>query len=656
MRSNIFQDRTSPAWSDIWIWIAIFIGIAVRFDYLLASNWQLDSDEAIVGLMAKHVADGEPLPVFYYGQHYMGSLEPFLVSLYYRLFGFGIFGLKIVPLIFAVGLIPLAYLIAKELYGKQAGRIAALLMAFPPSALIVWSTKARGGFAEVLFIAALALWLQLREMKSQDRSLLSQTAIWSLLGFGWWVNNQIIFFLVPFAIVAGLSMLRDMLDGAFKDAIARGGVITLAFAVGGMFFWIYNAANDFITFQTLGGVHSDTTVESHIQGLFSQALPIIMGGKRLWETTDVFPAATAIVYSLYGIVIFLYLAANLRASFWGKLLLPLILVSTATIFTLSSFGHLVEAPRYLLPLYVPLIPMTAIALSELSRVSKIVAYGFTVTFLAVNTASHYWNGRGVMKEPFVYKQTRVSVDHKGLIDFLEQHQIKEVRTNYWIGYRLAFETNEEVTFRMFREPYQVRIPSYEDRFDVDSALVPLVLVPSQVAEARRGLKALGYTFDEALVSNYHVLFNIKRSFSYGEPLAPETFSVTASHNQIMVKGLYDGDESTRWGSAHPQMPSMYLKVSFEKPTVVAGLRYEVGEWRFDYPRRLRITALGEDGVIREILSPRRYEAISFVADRNMLLSFPPIRVKELRFEQEGSDPIFDWSIAELEILGPAKPK
>jgi hypothetical protein len=34
----------------------------------------LNSDEAVVGLMARHILDGKR-PVFYYGQAYMGSLD-----------------------------------------------------------------------------------------------------------------------------------------------------------------------------------------------------------------------------------------------------------------------------------------------------------------------------------------------------------------------------------------------------------------------------------------------------------------------------------------------------------------------------------------------------------------------------------------------------
>jgi len=52
----------------------------IRLDFMGASQWSIDSDEAIVGLMGKHILEGRGIPTFYYGQHYMGSLEAILAS------------------------------------------------------------------------------------------------------------------------------------------------------------------------------------------------------------------------------------------------------------------------------------------------------------------------------------------------------------------------------------------------------------------------------------------------------------------------------------------------------------------------------------------------------------------------------------------------
>ena len=75
---------------------------AVRLQLILLTNSVIDSDEGIVGLMAKHITEGKPWPVFYYGQNYMGSLEAILAAFSFTLLGRSNFTLKLVPLVFSL--------------------------------------------------------------------------------------------------------------------------------------------------------------------------------------------------------------------------------------------------------------------------------------------------------------------------------------------------------------------------------------------------------------------------------------------------------------------------------------------------------------------------------------------------------------------------
>jgi len=71
----------------VFLTIIIIAAMILRLDFMQASGFVIDSDEAIVGLRAKHILEGASLPVFYYGQHYMGSLEPLCVALAFEIFG-----------------------------------------------------------------------------------------------------------------------------------------------------------------------------------------------------------------------------------------------------------------------------------------------------------------------------------------------------------------------------------------------------------------------------------------------------------------------------------------------------------------------------------------------------------------------------------------
>jgi len=67
-----------------------------------------NADEAVVGLMARHILQGER-PVFFYGQNYMGSLDAALVSLGFTLLGEQIWVIRAVQSLLYLGLLLTTY-------------------------------------------------------------------------------------------------------------------------------------------------------------------------------------------------------------------------------------------------------------------------------------------------------------------------------------------------------------------------------------------------------------------------------------------------------------------------------------------------------------------------------------------------------------------
>lgn len=62
-----------------------------------------------------------------------------------------------------------------------------------------------------------------------------------------------------------------------------------------------------------------------------------------------------------------------------------------------------------------------------------------------------------------------------------------IRTNYWIGYRLAFETEERVRFVVFQEPGQVRLPDYEEQ----GRNSPVIIDPLRAGSSSSGACSRG---------------------------------------------------------------------------------------------------------------------------------------------------------------------
>ena len=54
-----------------------------------------DSDQAIVGLMAKHLLEGRAFPLFFYGQEYMLGVESWVMAPVFAVFGPSVFALRL---------------------------------------------------------------------------------------------------------------------------------------------------------------------------------------------------------------------------------------------------------------------------------------------------------------------------------------------------------------------------------------------------------------------------------------------------------------------------------------------------------------------------------------------------------------------------------
>ncbi|WKZ56224.1 MAG: hypothetical protein QY326_05660 [Bdellovibrionota bacterium] len=634
--------------------LLVLVALVLRLDPLIASAFVIDSDEAIVGLMAKHVLEGGPIPTFYYGQHYMGSLEPLLVAAVGWMLGLDNIALKLVPLLFSLALVPLVFLIANECDGKRAGLVAALLTAAAPQSLLVWSTKARGGFIEIVVIGALALLIALRALRAREVSVHCIAAAF-LLGLGWWVNNQIVYFFAPVGLAFLLRIYPDGLAALCSQFLRA----LCAFLVGSAPYWMYNLQNDFASLGILNSAPPGQVME-HLTGALTVSLPMLLGAKNFWDEADLFPFSTILVLSLYALVFAVAVLRSLgklgtmRSHTQGvaSLLVLLLPLGALAIFSLSRFGYLVQAPRYLLPIYVGLYVLFGIGVAPLFRRMPRLATSLMTLLVVLNLFSSYPGKRAIPGEPFVFAGQRVARDHSELLDWLQERGIAWVRTNYWIGYRLAFESQERVRFRVFQAPFEERIPEYRlASASIPLEQMPLILVPAQAVLIEPGLEALGIAFSRIELSGYVVLYDLARSTVPMRSLPREAVSIETNFNSEAASRAIDGDRATRWGSAHPQAPGMIVRLLTNIDNALARINYDLAEWPHDFPRGLEIRALDAQGATHTLLTPQAYDGMVYYFEGQSYFEFffPAVNARAIELVQTGSHTLFDWSIAELEL-------
>jgi hypothetical protein len=172
---------------------ALFIGLfvfvaAARFAILFASQTHVHSDEAIIGLMAKHILEGRHFPFYMYGQPYNAGAawEAYVASIAFALFGVGVVPLKGCIVILSLLCLFLFYRMGCALYDWRTAVFASVAFALTPS-LLKWHFQVRGYSWYFLSIPVLTLLFASIESSSVPKrstlllfGLASALSIWCL--------------------------------------------------------------------------------------------------------------------------------------------------------------------------------------------------------------------------------------------------------------------------------------------------------------------------------------------------------------------------------------------------------------------------------------------------------------------------------------------
>src|SRR5437764_7972259 len=126
--------------------LLILVGTAVvRFVILFVSQTHVHSDEAIIGLMAKHIQEGRYFPFYMYGQPYNAGAawEAYLGAIAFALFGVSVISLKSCIVALSLLCLFLFYRMCLALYGHRTAVLATIVFGLTPS-LLKWHSQVRG--------------------------------------------------------------------------------------------------------------------------------------------------------------------------------------------------------------------------------------------------------------------------------------------------------------------------------------------------------------------------------------------------------------------------------------------------------------------------------------------------------------------------------
>jgi hypothetical protein len=360
------------------------ISVVSRLPQLRSPNLLVDGDEAVLGLMAKHVAQGKELPIFFYGQHYgLSSVEAAAGAAAFVIFGTGALPLKLAMLaLWTLGVLFLFLAQSKLLGASRSFWITAVLLLNP--AWAVWSMKARGGYITAFTATAALLWLlvQDRERQTQDRER-QMIVRWLVAG----ALTSVIYLAQPLWLPGVLPILgvilvsrRRLSSAAAYLFVTAAAILVVKLAAGtGAETWGGPALGNPDLVGSLSRVaqqiYVNLTGSYYLQWAIDPPGPVTKALAVVW--CGMLPAA--VLMQLYRLLTRRYCLCShlLFVSVCSTLLAEWVLLG-------------VRDPRYLLPLSGLLVPLAGVELVDLIDrriLSKWTAWLLTSAMLLLGAAS-----------------------------------------------------------------------------------------------------------------------------------------------------------------------------------------------------------------------------------------------------------------------------
>jgi hypothetical protein len=630
-------------------------GALIRAIYLLTPG--LDSDEAVVGLMAIHILEGE-FPIFYWGEPYCGPLESFLASILFFLLGPSRTALNLAPAVVSLCFLVAAWRFAAAAFGQRVGLVSLLFLAVGPAFLVWHSVLARGNYIENLLFGAVLMALVVRILQAA-----SEAARWRglcifafLAGVAWWVSFQSVHFLLAGGLVLLAGLGRSLLD---RRALAAVGFALL----GSLLFWIYNLQHDFASLVETGRYMAPLAWGLSLKLFFLRKLPSILGMPMTEMARVHSPGLNFALMALYlaaalaVLGVFLRrLAAggSLRAPEFSGMAVLLAFTAVASLIILARYnsGGVV---RYFLVFYASLPILLALALVSLFPrwpTAALVAGGFVTLVnvtgsVAVADAVHPLSWKG-------YSEGRAR--EAAVIRGLRERGIRAVFVmEYWEFFGTNFDGSENPVFAMPRKaaivnkywPYTDYALAQED--------VPY-LWHGSVDNFRSSLRAIGARYTEEAIGPYTLFSKFRPVVSSLEEIAPDGWRVEVPAGADQARFMIDLDPATHWGSGAPQEAGWTIRVDLGRVENVAQVVLEPGPVPPDVPAEFEIRT-SRDGREWETAVPAHPFTVPLMwrgnkvvfDDRDVVRGIfhpRPSRFVEIRLTKGKP---FHWRVSELSV-------
>jgi hypothetical protein len=536
-----------------WVILAVILIMTAGWKIILLSvnAFPFNADEAIVALMARHALQGQ-IPIFFYGQAYMGSLDALLVASLFALVGEKVICIRIVQLVlYLLTIITTVEIGRVGFRSVKIGLFAAALLSIPAVNMTLYSTISLGGYGETLLLGNLILISGIRilnQMTDEQGSRyfwLGWLGLGIFTGIGLWADGLTLVYSAPTLLILVIMVYKNRKAIPGLKALQSFSSLFGGVFIGAMPWWIFAFQNGLgqLTSELMGtAVNVDQA--SLFQQLINRVVNLLLIGMTaflgfrppwavIWLAFPVIPFVLffwgwVMVRAIKKTVIF----SPIRPTYW---FLSGIVMTLALGFVSTPFGN-DPSGRYFLPMTVPF----ALAAADLLTASlpRTLYQGLAVSGIMAFHLIGTWQCVMVNPPGITTQFDAVTViDHQydsELISFLKDNHEYYGYSNYWTAYPLAFESGEQLIF-IPRLPYHqdFRYTIRDDRYApyrtlVESAKRTAYITtnhPDLDEKLRTAFTQRGVNWKEKKIGNYQVFYDLSQTvrpeeIGLGDPSKP----------------------------------------------------------------------------------------------------------------------------------------
>lgn len=438
--------------------LVMILAVLCQLPTFLNPGGVIDSDSALPGLIAKHIADGRPSTVFIYTMGYGGTFSSHVLALVYTLTAASVMGLLVVTRGFYLLFIAATFVLARAALGRWVALAAGIWLAVPPHFLLTQLSYPE--FAEILALGMVGLALIVFWVAERIQDDLVLAAAGLMFGIGFWTQPLITS--VAAAGALGIVLLAGPLR--FFSRLPHLGIAFLMGVFPMLIPWGRNIT-DFGRWLVIGDDSGDApmTAWQSFTGLWKQGFAVNFGpfgAPELDPLAATLVTVAVIVPSIWAVLVGLRSWHRRRGGDGKPLAAAALVILGLTVplhlafYLLSPFNSLIVPPRYLVPLYVGAPVMLAFAVADLVR--RIVRHEGTggmaaiVVMVLLAALGLKWS------VPWMAEVAGRHDDRVSSVRDLEEQGIRYCEAPFWDAYWLTFVSLEEIicaSAEVVRDPY-----------------------------------------------------------------------------------------------------------------------------------------------------------------------------------------------------------